>query len=294
MGVGNFLHKLGRGAAGLRLSMHGYTPERLEAERQMLADLYAEREAERARRDRAEQRAEDAARRAEERAQREEEERQRANAFETARIIAGSTIVDENLLGPVQEGDEFLSTIPPEIAALRGIKPGEQADVVLALARREVQARRDAAKQTREQAVADKAATDAEGWDEFQRRARFTASLRPDPRPEREPADRLSPFYSRAESMVEREAQRTLADWSAEEVHVRALALAKRLEEEAMARKLGRPAPPTAPEPNPFAVGAFGEAGIPLRPTPVTGAGQPVGQPVGRVGKYGKRVGGSQ
>ena len=64
MGLGNFLHKIGRGAAAARLSMHGYTPELLEKERALLRELYEEKQAERERKARADARAEEAAARA--------------------------------------------------------------------------------------------------------------------------------------------------------------------------------------------------------------------------------------
>lgn len=151
MGLGNFLHKIGRGAAAARLSMHGYTPELLEKERALLRELYEEKQAERERKARADARAEEAAARAEQRAEEERQQRNQSHVMSTAKALADT-------VSP--QAVEFLTGLTPEQADFYGLKP-EQVDPVLTTARRIYQTQRDEAEAKRRQEKQDKAAAEA-------------------------------------------------------------------------------------------------------------------------------------
>lgn len=265
MGLGNFLHKIGRGAAAARLSMHGYTPELLEKERALLRELYEEKQAERERKARADARAEEAAARAEQRAEEERQQRNQTHVMSTAKALADVVSIDPRT-------GEFLTGLTPEQADFYGLKP-EQVDPVLTTARRIYQTKQDEDKAKREREKQEKldAASEAEKtWlrhlDETDKRIRAR-------RVPLTPKQAKDPDYVRAKEIV-------LATEDPDDPYTDPIALLDRIEKvvDELRKRRGAGAP--TPEPNPFnpMLGYRPRAGSIFGRPAITSPGQPVGR----------------
>lgn len=270
MGLGNFLHKIGRGAAAARLSMHGYTPELLEKERALLRELYEEKQAERERKARADARAEEAAARAEQRAEEERQQRERASLLSTVKSLAAET-------GPFRAGgtlssaDEFGANFTAEEWEARGIKPADQ-DVARTMLIRSIQAQRDEDEAKREREKQEKAAAASEAEKTWLRHLNETDRRIRERRVPLTPKQAKDPDYVRAKEIV-------LATEDPDDPYTDPIALLDRIEKvvDELRKRRGSGAP--TPEPNPFnpTLGYRPRAGSIFGRPGITSPGQPVG-----------------
>lgn len=265
MGLGNFLHKLGRGMAAARLQYHGYTPELLEKERVLLQELYDEKQAERERKARADARAEEAAARAEQRAEEERRQRAQTHVMSTAKALADVVSIDPRT-------GEFLTGLTPEQADFYGLKP-EQVDPVLTTARRIYQTQRDEAEAKRRQEKQDKADAEAAAEATWLKRFNLQQAARQARKTTVSPKVLADPVYGRALKAVETAVRLDDEPITESEFNDRVYAEYERLKAKDAA-KSGTPAsgPPPA-------------LGYSLRkpttlPRSITSPGQPVGRSI--------------